>query len=339
MTRNGRPLAVVVALLTLFAVLTPAQPARAAGTDGWAVEPSGPNGTGTRDFFVYQLKPGQSLKDTVGVSNSSDQPLTFRIYARDAFSTPGDASFGLGGEEDKPSDTGSWITLPTDVALYTVQPGTRADIPFIITVPPDASPGDHAGGIVAALVSTPEQSTDGAGLNVLQRVGARVYTRVEGPISAAMDVTQLKVTYDNSFMALFGGGPATVSYELRNAGNVRLTPQVSVKLKDPLGRTVQSAQLKNIAELLPGASIVVTEQFTGVPPVGRLTAEVTANSFGEGTTSVTRADSVWAMPWFLVALGFAMTGALIVWLRRRRRRSGSSTAPAPPSAAREKMSV
>ena len=51
-----------------------------------------------------------------------------------------------------------------------------------------------------------EESKSGAGLNVLQRVGARVYTRVEGPLAPAMDITQLKVTYDNSFMALLGGG-------------------------------------------------------------------------------------------------------------------------------------
>jgi hypothetical protein len=329
----------VAALFVFLAVVVSAQPVRAAGTDGWAVEPSGANGTGSRDFFVYQLKPGQSLKDTVGVSNYSDKPLTFKIYARDAFSTPGDASFGLGAEGDTPSDVGSWITLPADVAQYTVQPGTRADIPFIITVPPDATPGDHAGGIIAALVSSTEQSTNGAGLNVLQRVGARVYTRVEGPLSPAMDITQLKVTYANSPLGLFGGRAATVTYELKNAGNVRLTPQVAVKLKDPLGRTVKAAPLKNIAELLPGASVVITEPFTGVPPVGRLTAEVSAHTYGEGAASVTRAQTVWAMPWLLVGLGVVAIAVLVFWLRRRRRRSRPGAAPAAPPATRERVKV
>jgi hypothetical protein len=330
---------VVAALFALLAVLAGAQPAHAAATDGWAVEPSGPSGTGSRDFFVYQLKPGQQLKDTVGVSNYSDQPLTFKIYARDAFSTPGDASFGLAGEEDKPSDVGSWITMPPDVTQYTVQPGTRADIPFIITVPPDATPGDHAGGIIAALVSTQETSKEGAGLNVLQRVGARVYIRVEGPLAPAMDVTQLNVTYDNSFMALLGGRAATVTYELKNAGNVRLTPQVSVKLKDPLGRTVKSAPLKDIAELLPGASIVVTQSFTGVPPTGRLTAEVSAVTFGEGAASVKRTETIWAMPWLLLVAIAVTAVAFLVWLRRRRRRTRAGDAPAPPPPARERVSV
>jgi len=332
-------LAIACAVFALLALLVSAQPAHAAATDGWAVEPSGPTGTGSRDFFVYQLKPGQSLKDTVGVSNFSDQPLTFRIYARDAFSTPGDASFGLAGEEDQPSDVGSWITMPPDVKQYTVQPGTRADIPFIITVPPDATPGDHAGGIIAALVRPEEQSTQGAGLNVLQRVGARVYTRVDGPLSPAMDVTQLKVTYDNSFLGLFGGGPATVTYELKNAGNVRLTPQVSVKLKDPLGRTVQTAPLKDIAELLPGASIVISQSFTDVEPVGRLTAEVSAHTYGEGAASVTRTETVWAVPWVLIVAGIVAVVLLLVWLRRRRRRSGSGAAPAPPSASRQSVNA
>ncbi len=174
---------------------------------------------------------------------------------------------------------------------------------------------------------------------MLQRVGARVYTRVDGPLAPAMDITQLKVTYNNSFGALLGGAAATVTYELKNAGNVRLTPQVTVKLKDPLGRTVKTAPLKDVAELLPGASIVVAETFTGVPPTGRLTAEVSAQTFGEGAAHVTRTETVWAIPWLLLVIGAVTLVAVLVWLVRRRRRARAAAATLPPPPARERVSV
>ncbi len=89
-------LALVVALVASVSLtVLPSAPAGAIGNGGWAVEPSGPNGTGTRDYFVYTLSPGQGFQDTVGISNFSDQPLTFKVYARDAFSAGADAGFGV----------------------------------------------------------------------------------------------------------------------------------------------------------------------------------------------------------------------------------------------------
>ncbi len=323
--------ALVAALVAMAGVMVlPSDPVGAVGNGGWAVEPSGPNGTGSRDYFVYTLAPGQGFQDTVGISNYSDQPLTFKVYARDAFSAGGDAGFGVQGEDEQPSDVGSWIQLA--VGNYTVQPGKRADIPFIIQVPPNASPGDHSGGIVGALVTDLQQSQEGTGLNILQRIAARVYVRVSGRLDPALDVRQLSLKYDGGFMSLLGGAKATVTYELFNAGNVRLDPLTTVKLQDPFGRTVRSKVARQLPELLPGGSIIITEEFQGVPPTLRLTAEVSAMTQGEAPTSTTRSTSVWAVPWLLVVLlAVVLIAGFLRWRARRRRRADSPPSrPAPP---------
>ena len=331
--RHRAGLAIGALLVLAFTSLVPGTAAHAADDGGWAVQPSGPNGPGTRDYFVYTLQPGQGFQDTVGISNFSDQPLTFKVYARDAFSAA-DAGFGLQPEAEAATDAGTWIRLP--VEQYTVQPGMRADIPFVIQVPPDAEPGDHAGGIIGALVTEVPQQP-GTGVTVLQRVAARVYVRVEGTLSPALDVKQIDLQYANSFGALLGGAKANVSYQVTNVGNVRLNALTSVRLKDPLGRTVASKVARQLPELLPGGSLVITEEFTGVPPTLRLTAEVSAYTIGETPTKTTRTTAVWAIPW--LALPVVILGVVIVavWLVRRRRGRAPVTEPTPPVPPRERV--
>ncbi len=168
-------------------------------------------------------------------------------------------------------------------------------------------------------------------VNILQRIAARVYVRVSGRLDPALDVRQLSLHYDGGFFSLFGGAKATVTYELVNAGNVRLNPLTTVKLKDPFGRTVRSKVARQLPELLPGGSIIITEEFQGVPPTGRLTAEVTGYALGEGTTSTTRSTAVWAVPWpLLILLVVAIVALVLRWRARRRRAAPPPGRPAPP---------
>ncbi len=48
-------------------------------------------------------------------------------------------------------------------------------MPFTLAVPSDASPGDHAGGIVALAVSPAKRSKSRVRFTVRQGVGVRVY--------------------------------------------------------------------------------------------------------------------------------------------------------------------
>ena len=58
------------------------------------MQPSGPKGPTGRNHFIYDVAPGSTLFDYVGVTNLSDRPLTFQVYATDAFTTV-DGAFSL----------------------------------------------------------------------------------------------------------------------------------------------------------------------------------------------------------------------------------------------------
>ncbi|HWB34572.1 MAG TPA: DUF916 domain-containing protein, partial [Rugosimonospora sp.] len=156
------PAALVAAtLLVQAAFLVPATPA-AADDAVWSVAPATASGQAARDYFRYALAPGAQVTDQVRVSNLGSAPLTFAVYATDAYTTD-DGSFALLTAADKPRDVGTWIVL--GARAYTVAPGTYLDIPFRLAVPTNASPGDHVGGVIASVVSQ-QVTGDGQQVNV-----------------------------------------------------------------------------------------------------------------------------------------------------------------------------
>ncbi|HEY2792197.1 MAG TPA: DUF916 domain-containing protein, partial [Micromonosporaceae bacterium] len=118
---------------------SPAKPA--AGSITWAVQPSSATGKDPRTTFTYnELKPGTVVHDYVGVTNYSKMPVTFQLYATDAFETT-TGSLDLLAAATKPTDIGTWITLLHNTIK--LQPSERANIPFSMVIPANATPGDH----------------------------------------------------------------------------------------------------------------------------------------------------------------------------------------------------
>ena len=303
-------------------------PAAAADNGTWAVEPSSVEGQAARDWFVYTLNPGQSLIDTVSIENMSAEAITFEIYPTDAYNTTPDAAFALLKEGDVPTDVGSWIKF--EVTEYTVPPQTRAEIPFQITVPLDATPGDHAGGVVAANANFEGEVSDGdVALNVERHVGARVYARVAGPVTPAVRIENLQVTHrDPLVFGLSGQHRTLVEYDVVNSGNVRITSEARVEIESLLGLTLKRFDAHPVPELLPGNSVHITEAWENVSPLGPVTATVEVT--GEGVTAKA-SERFFLIPWFWLAVAVALA-VFFVLMRRRRRRRGRpvESVAAPP---------
>ncbi|MFX0595046.1 WxL protein peptidoglycan domain-containing protein [Melissospora conviva] len=307
-----------------------AAPAGAApAADGgfrWAVQPSSKEGPTGRNYFVYDLAPGDRITDYVGISNLGTEPMTFSVYGTDAFTTD-DGSFALLPASDKPTDVGSWIKFAQ--GRYTVQPGQRLDIPFRLTVPANATPGDHAGGVIGALAQI---ETDAAGqrINVDRRIAARVYLRVAGELNPAVAVESVDLRYDNPLNPV-GGGEAVIVYQVRNTGNVRLGGTGTVTITGPFGWELARTTPGELPELLPGATITVTERITGVLPAMRLTAEVELDprAGDQRLEPVTRASGVWAPPWVLVGLVLIGVGYLVLRRIRNQQTAAEKTSAAP----------
>jgi WxL interacting protein linking bacterial and host surfaces len=300
-----------------------------AGMGAFAVQPSGPNGPSGRDFFIYTLKSGQVFGDTVGISNLTDKPATFVIYATDARNT-NDGGFALLREEENPTDVGSWVEL--GATQYTLDPGMRADIPFKITVPSDATPGDHVGAIVAQQVpDDPTEVPKGIGVDVRLRIGARIYLRVDGPVTPSLSIKHFAVDYDTP-ASPFSSSKAVITYVVTNTGNVRLTPTAQLKLSGLFGWGAKQVEDRQLPELLPGSSLEIAETVLAVKPLGRLTADLTLQAPSDNLT-VKSSVQMWTIPSlgvaFFVVLVTAAVTALVLWRRRRKRRSPAAAGSAP----------
>jgi hypothetical protein len=290
-------------------------------TASWGVQPARADGPDSRAWFTYSLAPGAVVEDVVAVSNPGDQPITLRIYASDAITTATGA-FDLLAAGEEPTDVGSWISLAADE--ISLDPGQTADIPFTLTVPGNASPGDHAGGIVASMTVEGEQ--DGSAVLVDRRVGSRVYLRVDGPLQPALVVEDLSAAFDGGSAT---SGRVTLRYTVRNTGNVRLPAAQRVQIEGPFGTGVVDRELDELPEILPGSALGQEVVVDDVTALGRLSASVVvlpAEVPGASTGPSSASATVWALTTAQVVFGLVLLvvlAALSWWVgRRRRRRSG-----------------
>ncbi|MFF5083580.1 WxL protein peptidoglycan domain-containing protein [Actinoplanes sp. NPDC000266] len=307
-----------LAAVLLF-VLAPAPAQAAVKADGvrWSVQPSTAKGPDGRDYIIRRAAPGERLTDYVGITNLTTKPLTFSVYGTDAYTTQ-DGSFALLAAAQKPTDVGSWIGLAA--SKYTVPANTRLDVPFSVSVPANATPGDHAGGVVTSIA---QETTGADGQKVLvdQRVASRVYLTVAGAVAPRLTIDNVRMEYSQSANPA-DGGSMTVRYLVRNAGNLRLSGTGSVKVTGPFGWKLAQTDAMDIPELLPGGSITITEKITGVQPTVRLAADVDVQPvyFAEKLPPVARSTNVWAWPWALIAvIGVALLYLAFRFARRRRK--------------------
>lgn len=226
----------------------------------WALAPGdGSQDSGARPNLSYELPPGGKADDVVTLYNYSNVALTFDLYATDAFNNE-DGSFDLLASDKKPKGVGTWFTLPAPTV--TVPAGKLATFPITITVPPDARPGDHAGGLLAASRAA-GTSPDGDVVTLDRRTGSRVYVRVEGPLQPGLSVQEVSTTYAPALDP--ASGAAVVRYRIANTGNVSMEATHRASVAGPFGLLRRSAAKETVRELLPGESVDFVRKFDDVP--------------------------------------------------------------------------
>ncbi|WP_299541870.1 WxL protein peptidoglycan domain-containing protein [uncultured Streptomyces sp.] len=324
--RTGPALARAVALL-LFAVAVvtgaSAAPARAAGGDvTWTVRTAGNDFGDDRSSFAYGVNPGSTTKDAMVVTNGGATPLTLAVYASDGYTTD-KGQLDLLTREKESKAVGAWVRPARD--SVTVAPGKSAEVPFTVTVPRGAAPGDHVGGLLTSL----KQADDTEGIAVDRRLGIRVEVRVSGALRPSLAVEDVHLGYDGSANP-FARGRATVTYTLHNTGNALLSGTQQVSLSGPFGLFEASAgEIATPPELLPGERWTVTVPVRDVTPALRLTAAVAVTPLvTDAAGSTTSLEPVrvtghgWAVPWTLLVVVFLLVaGGVAAFVRGRRARA------------------
>ncbi|GIG41758.1 COG1470 family protein [Cellulomonas phragmiteti] len=324
--------AAVVALaasLVAAPVATGAPPAAAAVDDApgttvtWTVQPATADGPDGRLSLRHVIDPGASVTDHVTVSNLGDGPATFAVYAGDGIVS--DAGYFDLPPAGPPQDGGAWVALDPPAGAetlddgrlrLTLEAGAAVTVPLTITVPADATPGDHPAGVVAELVA-------GDTVRLAARTGVRLHLRVAGEVTAALVPEQVTARWEPSWNP-FAPGTVHVRYVVRNAGDVRLGARAATTLAGPAGLAA-AAHTAELREVLPGQSATV-EATLPVWPLGRASGHVDVRPWVVGEDVVDAAMrtasadvAVWTVPWSQLGLLLVLAAGVVLtrWLRRR----------------------
>ncbi|WP_432145545.1 hypothetical protein [Streptomyces sp. bgisy084] len=286
---SGAILATAAVLLCPAAAA--ARPAAAPGAPpGWSAAPAPADGAAPsaqdRPYFYLAGAPGTVMNDRLSLRNPGGRAVTVALRG-----------------------SGGWLAFAAKEV--TVPPRTRATVPFTVTVPPDAVPGDRSAELVA--------TTDGTGRGAAGRDAVPVHLRVTGPVLAALTVENVSVRGR--------GGAAVIRYTLVNRGNTVLTPRVAVRADGLFGPVLRRAARTLPDRLAPGQSADLTETWDGPPGLDAVQVRLTATADGGAHGSATAAYT--ALPWGVVAgpaVLLAGAGGLVV-VRRRRRTKGTGGGP------------
>jgi hypothetical protein len=255
----------------------------------WTVEPGG----GGRPYVYLEGVPGAVLEDKLSVTNPGAKPLTVRLRPADAYNTSSGSFAVRGARQSK--GAGTWITLASD--RVTVPPRTRAEIPFSVTVPPGALPGDHPGAVMAAVGE--------------REAGVRIHLRVSGPTLAALTVEDVRVS----------GG--IIRCTLVNRGNTALTPRLTVRADGLFGQVLSRAP-RTLPELLPAQRVTLTEKWPDHPSLDSVKVHVEVTAAGDARAEASASATF--VPWGTVAGAaaalLAASGGTALWCVRLRRSTG-----------------
>ncbi|GAA2609355.1 WxL protein peptidoglycan domain-containing protein [Paractinoplanes durhamensis] len=295
----------------------PAAPATAAGNGEWAVTPTPAKNPGPtpRVYFFLDAGAGQTVKESVRVANLGKSPKSFYVYGADAYNTTRDGGFALRTRDETQNDLGTWVKVAA--TRVTVPAETQADIPFTITVPKNATPGDHVGGIVAMEAEAGVTGeAEGATVQIQRAVAARVYLRVPGTVVPGLAVPSVKLDLDAPLLPT--GARGALDYRIANVGNVHLVPATTVKATGLFGHHVELAGSRPTGDFVPGAEGNFAMKASGVWPIDIVSASVTVRA--DGGVYAKRTDRTFVLSWTALLIPVAL-GVAAWWVLTRRKRS------------------
>jgi len=330
------------ALLLLLLLLTPG-PTAAAQEDGveFAVEPMPGSQTNPGGgYYLIEADPGDAVRQSLGLRNDSDETLQLRIASVDAITGPlGGASYNV--PKDAVTRTGAWIDLKRE--SVSVSPGESAVVPFTVTVPRDATSGEHLAGL-AVWAPIEDQGSGGAGENqagaavtVQTRRVVAVQVNVPGPAEPELVISDVEPAARPDGLY--------VEIAIENAGKGLTKGEGVIEIDDD-----GFEQDFLVDTFVPDTSIAYPVKWTESPRKGDYTARVeieygSRTATWEGVITVgdavlrqlanrgVEAQQASGMPvWLWVALAVAAVagaGAAVQW-RRRATKERSSTGSAQP---------
>jgi hypothetical protein len=245
--------------LCSFSLLFSAVPAFAVDTQTISAYPTHASDADprTKSWFIYSIPAGVQRNDSVTVVNNGTEPITLKVYPVDSL-TANNGSFALANDNAPKSDVGAWITMST--SEVTLGPKEVRNIPFTIAIPANATEAEHSGGIIIQETKAKKLTNKGLNINVISRIGVRIYETVPGAEQLNMDVRNLQYSVINNHL--------TFTFTAENKGTVYVSPTGMLEVKDMFGRIIDRISLNPLlGTIVPGKPVTVTVPTQVLSPV------------------------------------------------------------------------
>jgi hypothetical protein len=221
-------------------------------------------------YFDLTMRAGETRSLRVEIANDGTAAFGARTYATDVYTI---VNGGFGGRlrGDLQTGTTRWLDYPT--AVLPMKRGSRLNQIFTVAVPAGTAPGEY----ITALVLENDKPIGGNGsvaLDQIVRQAVAVVITVPGGRSPSLAIGA--ATHE------VVGGRSIVSVAVRNTGNVRLKPLVTLALLDPAGIEISRTSLQ-MDSFYAWTDAFVEVPLAGTLAPGRYTARLTMDA--EGTSA------------------------------------------------------
>lgn len=277
----------------------------------------------------YNLKPGESVEDTLTVTNrNTTDPLNLELkvvdfQAQDESGTP---QLMRNSTERTAWSLKNYIEMPQQV---TVNPGETIRVPIVISMPNDIGAGSYYSAIEYSATGPTAEDR----VNISASGVSLIFVKVPGQAKQQLTFMQFGAfvpegASGGSFKGIFfSDKPEVLSYRLRNDGNIAEQPAASIVVKDSFGNvkyTIEDANPKDQLALRgqtrrfdacinPEDTTQTTESGTDINAVvcgdtnftpGRYVAELSVlyGENGNETREITAKATFWYLPWWFIGV-------------------------------------
>ena len=279
-----------------------------------------------------RIDPGSVVQGTLRITNVSGSQQTYAVSARDVedVSAEGQAVFKK-VSDDSGLELSSWVTL--DRNTITVGPNQTESIGYVISVPENAPPGGHFGGIFFARKA--DETTE-LGVSIGFEVGTLMNIQVNGDVVESIEIREF-----SSDKTIYSGPDAKFTTTLFNTGTVLQRPRGALQIVDMFGNQVDTLTVnENAAGALPGKERVFTVDWEEAEEglyIGKYTAVLSVAYGQEQSATASRELTFWIIPFKTVGTALGILIAVLfffylwtrMYVRKQLRRAGYSTKAAP----------
>ncbi len=253
--------------------------------------------------------PGQTVTKQINLANTTDRPLSFVASINDFVpnGTTGQPMFlGTNEDADAKYSLGSWISI-TKQPQFTIPPNGETTVEFAITIPNDAEPGTHYGGI---LFGRPAMDLQNTGSAVQHKAGAIVIVK--------LGQSQEQIAIDEFISNKRVYNDASINFKtiLHNPGNVHSKPKGEITIKNIFGKQVAQIPVNRDASIvLPATSREFFSEWQPRWAIGRYSADEIIY-YGSPKLELHAKTVFWVLPLKLLVNTFFLVVILAIILYR-----------------------